>query len=204
MKAFFPRPRSFTGLVRRSYRSKEPPATRAVPHSTTLVACSPIVVAKTARSTTVARQLRICSGSRASVPVLNISRGLSAGLLPEAKGIELFVTTVRRSWICASFLIIASTFAVAPPEKPLSFMGFLGGSLVCHDGVGSGIAGMDRLENVTKTTFTARTRFRRPLYHSRQPFDGESGMAAASVLGWSRMRQCANNRHSTFLSYTQP
>ena len=60
-----------------------------------------------------------------------------------------------------------------------AFMGFLGGSLVCHDGVGSGIAGMDRLENVTKTTFTARTRFRRPLYHSRQPFDGESGMAVA-------------------------
>jgi hypothetical protein len=119
LKAFFPRPRSFTGLARRSYRSKEPPATRAVPHSTTLVACSPIVVAKTARSTTVARQLRICSGSRASVPVLNISRGLSAGLLPEAKRIELFVTIVRRSWICASFLIISSTFAVAPPEKPL-------------------------------------------------------------------------------------
>ena len=39
-------------------------------------------------------------------------------------------------------------------------MGFLGGSLVCHDGVGSGIAGMDRLENVTKNHFTARTRFR--------------------------------------------
>ena len=37
-------------------------------------------------------------------------------------------------------------------------MGFLGGSLVCHDGVGSGIAGMDRLENVTKTIFTARMR----------------------------------------------
>ena len=41
-----------------------------------------------------------------------------------------------------------------------AFMGFLGGSLVCHDGVGSSIAGMDRLENVTKTIFTARTRFR--------------------------------------------
>ena len=66
-----------------------------------------------------------------------------------------------------------------------AFMGFLGGSLVCHDGVGSGIAGMDRLENVTKTTFTARTRFRRPLYHSRQPFDGESGMAVAYGLWWS-------------------
>ena len=26
---------------------------------------------------------------------------------------------VQRSWICVSFLIIASTFAVAPPEKPL-------------------------------------------------------------------------------------
>ena len=69
-----------------------------------------------------------------------------------------------------------------------AFMGFLGGSLVCHDGVGSGIAGMDRLENVTKTTFTARTRFRRPLYHSRQPFDGESGMAMACGLRWSRLR----------------
>ena len=69
-----------------------------------------------------------------------------------------------------------------------AFMGFLGGSLVCHDGVGSGIAGMDRLENVTKTTFTARTRFRRPLYHSRQPFDGESGMAVAYGLWWSSLR----------------
>ena len=41
-----------------------------------------------------------------------------------------------------------------------AFMGFLGGSLVCHDGVGSGIAGMDRLENVTKNKFNARTRLR--------------------------------------------
>ena len=128
------------------------------------------------------------------MPVLNISRGLSAGLLPEAKRIELFVTIVRRSWICASFLIIASTFAVAPPEN--AFMGFLGGSLVCHDGVGSGIAGMDRLENVTKTTFTARTRFRRPLYHSRQPFDGESGMAVAYGLWWSSLRQSVTVRLS--------
>ena len=70
-----------------------------------------------------------------------------------------------------------------------AFMGFLGGSLVCHDGVSSSIAGMDRLENVTKTTFTARTRFRRPLYHSRQPFDGESGMAVAYGLWWSSLRQ---------------
>ena len=50
LKAFFPRPRSFTGLARRSYRSNEPPTTRAVPHLITLVACSPIVVATTARS----------------------------------------------------------------------------------------------------------------------------------------------------------
>ena len=50
--------------------------------------------------------------------VLNISRGLSAGLLPDAKRIHSFVTIVRRSCTCASLLIISSTFAVAPPEKP--------------------------------------------------------------------------------------
>ena len=80
-----------------------------------------------------------------------------------------------------------------------AFMGFLGGSLVCHDGVSSSIAGMDRLENVTKTTFTARTRFRRPLYHSRQPFDGESGMAVAYGLWWSSLRQSG-----TRWSYAMP
>ena len=85
-----------------------------------------------------------------------------------------------------------------------AFMGFLGGSLVCHDGVGSGIAGMDRLENVTKTTFTARTRFRRPLYHSRQPFDGESGMAVAYGLRGSSLRQSAREDRDSDIARTGP
>ena len=61
-----------------------------------------------------------------------------------------------------------------------AFMGFLGGSLVCHDGVGSGIAGMDRLENVTKfkdhfycanalqtSTLSLSTAIRRRVGHGR-------------------------------------